>query len=116
MAAISRVFGGFRTLMAKAATAEAVTVAGAAGKEGKGVFKVFTVSQPLASFAGESQLTRGTAVKKVWEYVKLHNLQNPANKREIHCDAKLKTIFDGKDKVGITEVMKLLSPHFPKSV
>ncbi|XP_006303413.2 upstream activation factor subunit UAF30 [Capsella rubella] len=112
MAAISRVFGGFRTLMAKAATAEAVTVA----VEGKGILKTFPVSQQLASFAGESELTRGSAVKKVWEYIKLHNLQNPANKREIHCDDKLKTIFGGKDKVGMTEIMKLLSPHFTKSV
>ncbi|KAL9307947.1 putative transcription regulator SWI/SNF-BAF60b family [Arabidopsis thaliana] len=112
MAGISRVLGGFRTLMSKAATVEAGTVAG----EGKGIFKTRPVSQQLASFAGESELTRNSALKKVWEYVKLHNLQNPANKKEIHCDDKLKTIFDGKDKVGITEIMKLLSPHFPKSV
>lgn len=71
MAAISRVFGGFRTLMSKATTVEAVTVAG----EGKGIFKTLPVSQQLASFAGESELTRGSALKKVWEYVKLHNLQ-----------------------------------------
>lgn len=57
--------------MSKAATVEAVTVAG----EGKGIFKTRPVSQQLASFAGERELTRGSALKKVWEYVKLHNLQ-----------------------------------------
>ncbi|XP_040989487.1 zinc finger CCCH domain-containing protein 19-like, partial [Juglans microcarpa x Juglans regia] len=55
------------------------------------------------------------AIKKVWEYVKLHNLQNPANKREIFCDEKLKSIFPGKDAVGFQEVTKLLSIHFVKS-
>lgn len=58
--------------MSKAATTEAVA---GAGREGKGIFKTFQVSQPLASFTGETKLTRGSAVKKVWEYVKLHNLQ-----------------------------------------
>ena len=43
-------------------------------------------------------------------------LQNPANKKEIFCDEKLKTIFEGKDKVGFTEIAKLLSNHFVKSV
>ncbi|VVA93240.1 unnamed protein product [Arabis nemorensis] len=115
MATVSRVFGACRVLMTKAATTPAATGAGA-GKEAKGILKLVRVSQPLATFSGETELSRATAVKKVWEYVKLHNLQNPANKREIQCDDKLKTIFDGKDKVGITEVMKLLSPHFPKAV
>lgn len=42
-------------------------------------------------------------------------LQNPANKREIICDDKLKTIFDGKDRVGFLEIAKLLAPHFVKT-
>ncbi|KAG6474640.1 hypothetical protein ZIOFF_068578 [Zingiber officinale] len=40
--------------------------------------------------------------------------ENPANKQEIRCDEKLKTIFDGKDKVGMLEMGKLLNPHFLK--
>ncbi|XP_024008798.1 upstream activation factor subunit UAF30 [Eutrema salsugineum] len=115
MAAVSRVFGGCRTLMAKAASNAAATGAGA-GKEGKGILKTVPVSPTLASFAGENELSRATAVKKVWEYIKGQNLQNPTNRREILCDDKLKTIFDGKDTVGFTEIAKLLSPHFPKSV
>ena len=42
-------------------------------------------------------------------------MQNPANKREINCDAKLKAIFDGRDKVGMLEIARLLSPHFIKT-
>lgn len=42
-------------------------------------------------------------------------LQNPQNKREILCDEKLKPVLGGKDKVGFTEIAKLLSEHFPKA-
>ncbi|KAJ0014476.1 hypothetical protein Pint_20829 [Pistacia integerrima] len=41
--------------------------------------------------------------------------ENPQNKREIICDAKLKAIFNGKDTVGFLEIGKLLSPHFVKT-
>ncbi|KAF8077259.1 hypothetical protein N665_1051s0002 [Sinapis alba] len=116
MAAVSRVFGGCRTLMAKAATNVAAAASGGAGKEGKGILKTVPVSQTLASFAGESELSRATAVKKVWEHIKGNNLQNPENRKQIICDDKLKTIFGDKDTVGFTEIAKLLSPHFPKSV
>ncbi|CDY49157.1 BnaA09g25180D [Brassica napus] len=93
MTGFSRVFGGCRTLMAKATTNAAAT-----------------------GIVAESELSRATAVKKVWEHIKGNNLQNPENRKEIICDDKLKTIFEGKDKVGFTEIAKLLSPHFPKSV
>lgn len=42
-------------------------------------------------------------------------LQNPTDKKEIFCDEKLKTIFDGKEKVGFLEIGKLLSRHFVKT-
>ncbi|XP_027361989.1 upstream activation factor subunit UAF30-like [Abrus precatorius] len=80
-----------------------------------GIQKVVPVSSQLGNFLGASQVSRTDAVKRVWEYIKLQNLQNPSNKKEIFCDEKLKTIFDGKDKVGFTEIARLLSTHFAKS-
>ncbi|XP_022855992.1 upstream activation factor subunit spp27-like [Olea europaea var. sylvestris] len=80
-----------------------------------GILKVQNVSPALAKFIGSSEASRSGAVKKIWEYVKSHNLQNPDNKREIYCDDTLKTIFDGKDKVDFPGIAKLLSNHFPKS-
>lgn len=74
MTGFSRVFGGCRTLMAKATTNAAATGI-VAGKEGKGILKTVPVSKTLASFAGESELSRATAVKKVWEHIKGNNLQ-----------------------------------------
>ncbi|KAL6547680.1 hypothetical protein OROHE_009385 [Orobanche hederae] len=80
-----------------------------------GILKVQTVSPALAKFLGCSETSRSDAVKKIWAYVKSQNLQNPADKKEIYCDDKLKTIFDGNDKVNFQGVAKLLSNHFPKT-
>ncbi|KAK4748030.1 hypothetical protein SAY87_014616 [Trapa incisa] len=80
-----------------------------------GIQKVTPVSPALAKFLQSDEASRSGAVKKIWSYIKLHDLQNPINKREIFCDEKLKSIFDGKDKVGFLEIGKLLSGHFVKT-
>ncbi|XP_039063443.1 upstream activation factor subunit UAF30-like [Hibiscus syriacus] len=81
-----------------------------------GIFKIAPVSPALGRFLGAQQASRTDAVKQIWNYIKSHNLQNPDNKREIFCDEKLKTIFNGKEKVGFLEIGKMLSRHFVKSV
>jgi chromatin remodeling complex protein RSC6 len=48
--------------------------------------------------------------KRMWDYIKQHNLQDPANKRNINADAKLKPIF-GKDQVTMFEMTKLVNQH-----
>lgn len=80
-----------------------------------GAFKLIPVSPALNDFLGVSESSRSDAVKKVWDHIKLHNLQNPANKREIYCDDKLKTLFEGRDKVGMLEIGGMLSRHFVKA-
>ncbi|KAD4384962.1 hypothetical protein E3N88_25130 [Mikania micrantha] len=115
MAWAIRVFGqGHRVLMAAAATTTATSTATKRGRPA-GILKVVPVSPALGEFLGLSEVSRTDAVKKVWEYIKHNNLQNPSNKKEILCDAKLKTIFNEKDKVGFLEIAKLMSQHFIKS-
>ncbi|XP_042509582.1 protein TRI1-like [Macadamia integrifolia] len=119
----SRVFRGSQALMAaaKAAKASATTSSGVAATKPQapnrtsGIFKVTPVSPAMRQFLGVSEASRTDAVKKIWDYIKLNSLQNPANKREIRCDEKLKTIFDGKETVGFLDIGKLLSPHFVKT-
>ncbi|XP_049377183.1 upstream activation factor subunit UAF30-like [Solanum stenotomum] len=121
MASSSRVFGNYcRTLMAAAKTSAGktppATTTTAAGKgRSKGILKPQPISPALQNFVGTSEISRTDAVKKIWDYIKTNNLQNPANKKEINCDDKLKTIFAGKDKVGFLEIAKLLSFHFQKA-
>ena len=68
-------------------------------------------SAELAAVVGSGKLARGEVVKKIWDYIKKNNLQNPANKREIVADAKLKPVFGGKDKVSMFEMNKHLAGH-----
>lgn len=67
-------------------------------------------SPELAAVVGSAPIARGEVVSKMWDYIKKNNLQNPANKREIMADAKLKPIF-GKDKVTMFEMNKHLAKH-----
>ena len=83
-------------------------------KKPNGLQKVLKPSPELAAVIGSAELSRGEVVSKMWAYIKGHNLQNPANKREILADAKLKPVFDGKDKVDMFEMNKHLSKHLTK--
>jgi upstream activation factor subunit UAF30 len=67
-------------------------------------------SAELSAVVGAGPLPRGEVVSKVWDYIKKNNLQNPANKREIVADDKLKKVF-GKDKVTMFEMNKHLAQH-----
>ncbi|TBO30287.1 hypothetical protein EYS42_11385 [Aquabacterium lacunae] len=70
--------------------------------------KALTPSAALAAVIGDKPLPRTEVTKKVWEYIKKHNLQDAANKRNINADAKLKVIFK-KDQVSMFEMTKLIS-------
>ena len=69
-----------------------------------------TPSPELAAVIGAGTVTRGDMVSKIWVYIKKHDLQNPANKREIIADEKLKAVF-GVDKCTMFEMNKYLSKH-----
>ena len=73
--------------------------------------KPLTPSPELAAVVGPGQHSRGDVVSKIWVYIKKNNLQNPANKREIIADAKLKPVFGGNDKVSMFEMNKHLAKH-----
>ena len=70
--------------------------------------KALTPSADLAKVVGAKPLPRTEVVKQIWVYIKKHNLQDAANKRNINADAKLKPIF-GKDQVTMFELTKLVS-------
>ncbi|MCR4325763.1 MAG: SWIB/MDM2 domain-containing protein [Patescibacteria group bacterium] len=75
------------------------------------LLKPLTLSPELEAVVGAGPLARGQVVKKLWEYIKANNLQNPQNKRNILADEKLKVLFGGKEEVTMFEMTKLVSPH-----
>ena len=70
----------------------------------------FTPSAELAAVIGPAAVARTEVVKKLWVYIKKHNLQNPKNKRNILADDKLSKVF-GKKEVTMFELAKLIGKH-----
>jgi len=83
----------------------------AEAKKTNALQKPLTPSPELAAVVGPGMLSRGDVVSKIWDYIKKNNLQNPANKREIVADAKLKPVFGGLDRVSMFEMNKHLAKH-----
>jgi upstream activation factor subunit UAF30 len=73
--------------------------------------KPMKISDELAEVVGAGPMPRSEVVKALWVYIKKHNLQDPANKRNINADANLKKVFGGKDMVNMFEMTKLVSKH-----
>ena len=72
--------------------------------------KPLTPSAELAAIVGKKALPRTEIISKMWVYIKEHNLQDPANKRMINADDKLKVLF-GKAQASMFELTKYVSKH-----
>ena len=73
--------------------------------------KAMTPSKELAAVVGAAPLPRTEVTKKVWDYIKKLDLQDPANRRMINADDKLKAVFGVKAQVSMFEMTKLISDH-----
>ncbi len=82
-----------------------------ARKPNEAFMKPMTISASLAAVIGTGAFPRTEVTKKVWEYIKKHNLQDAENKRNINADDKLKAVFGGKAQVSMFEMTKLISGH-----
>jgi chromatin remodeling complex protein RSC6 len=72
--------------------------------------KALKPSPELAVIVGTQPLPRTEVTKRIWDYIKARNLQNPANKRNVLCDEALRAVM-GKDEVTMFEMTKLISQH-----
>jgi chromatin remodeling complex protein RSC6 len=83
-------------------------------KANPALMKPMRPSQELAEIVGGEPLARTEITKRIWDYIKKHNLQNPANKREIFADEKLERVF-GTRVVTMFEMTKLINKHLGDS-
>ena len=102
--------GESMTMAAKKSSSAKKAPAAKTASAPTGFNKPLTPSAHLAAVIGSEPMARTEVTKKIWEYIKGHDLQDAANKRNINADAKLKPIF-GKDQVTMFEMTKLLSAH-----
>lgn len=67
-------------------------------------------SAALAAVIGSEPVSRPEVVKKLWDYIKAHGLQDAADKRKVNADAKLRPVF-GKDQVTMFEIAGIVGQH-----
>lgn len=90
------------------------------GQTGKGEKKKRSITQhsykaspDLAKIVGQTEISRPEATKKIWDYIKMHNLQDPINKRRIIPDALLSKII-GKEPIDMMKLSSFLTKHLKK--
>ena len=67
--------------------------------------------EKLAAIIGNEPIARTEVTRKLWDYIRSHNLQDLENKTFIKADDRLKQVFDGKDRVSMFEMTKLVFGH-----
>jgi len=67
-------------------------------------------SPALAAVIGPGPFGRGEVMKKLWDYIKAHNLQDPQDKRTILADDKLRPLFEA-DRTGMFKLAGIAGRH-----
>jgi upstream activation factor subunit UAF30 len=71
----------------------------------------------LSAVIGSNPLPRSELIKKLWDYIREHGLQDQQKKMFINADETLQPVFDGRRQVSIFELAKLMSAHLlPRAV
>jgi chromatin remodeling complex protein RSC6 len=70
-----------------------------------------TPDSKLAAVVGSKPLPRTELTKKLWIYIKKNGLQDSKDRKMINADASLKEVFNGKGKVSMFEMTKLVNGH-----
>lgn len=53
-------------------------------------------------------------MKRLWDYIKKHDLQDPENERRIRADDHLRPIFDTNPSLSMFEMTAYVSRHLTK--
>lgn len=107
-----------KTTKASAATKEkkekAATKSKSATPKKKAVQPQVKVSSDLAKIVGDEGLSRPEITKKLWDYIKAKDLQDPENKRRIRPDADLAKVFGSDEAVDMMKLPGLVNKHISK--
>jgi chromatin remodeling complex protein RSC6 len=83
----------------------------AARKPNPALMKPVQPDELLSAIVGSKPLPRSEMTKKLWDYIKKNNLQDPQKRTMINADDALKAVFGGKKQVSMFEMTKLVSAH-----
>ncbi|XP_022886574.1 uncharacterized protein LOC111402471 isoform X1 [Olea europaea var. sylvestris] len=70
---------------------------------------IVIISEALANFFGsdEREMSQAEALRQIWEYIKVHQLEEPLNSMTIICDAKLQELLgcESISALGMPEML-----------
>jgi chromatin remodeling complex protein RSC6 len=72
-------------------------------------------SADLAAVVGSKPMPRTEITKKLWVYIKKHNLQDAKERRMINADDNLRPVFGGKKQVSMFDMTKLVNKHLKEA-
>lgn len=79
-------------------------------KKDSAFMKPVKVSDALAAIVGKEPIPRTEVTKRVWSYIKEHNLQNPQDKRTIVPDAALGKVI-GNEPINMFKMTAAINKH-----
>ena len=72
----------------------------------------FKTTPSLQAVVGASSISRPQATKKIWEYIRKHDLQDQKNRQQINVGGTaLGKLFPGKKSISMFELPKGVSKH-----
>ena len=80
-------------------------------KKQSALMRPVQVSEALAEVVGPGPMPRTEVTKRLWAYIKKHNLQDKNAKRFIIPDAKLAKVFGTNQKIDMFQMTKKVSTH-----
>ncbi|KAL1963516.1 hypothetical protein VTN77DRAFT_8097 [Rasamsonia byssochlamydoides] len=76
-----------------------------------GFHKPLNLSPALSALLdGEVSLSRPQTVKRLWQYIRENNLQDPTDRRQIRCDDRMRAVFK-QDRVHMFTMTKILNQN-----
>ncbi|OXV11552.1 hypothetical protein Egran_00687 [Elaphomyces granulatus] len=76
-----------------------------------GFHKPLALSPALSNLLdGEVSLSRPQTVKRLWQYIRENDLQDPNDRRQIRCDERMRKVFK-QDRVHMFTMTKILNQN-----
>jgi len=83
----------------------------AAKRKGAGIQKAVEPDEALAKIVGPKAQPRTQMIKRIWSYIKSHELQDPKDRRVIRPDGVLGPVLGDKRRVSMFEIAGFLNAH-----
>lgn len=81
------------------------------GNKSSALHKEVEISEVLEAVVGKGPMSRATISKKMWNYIKQHQCQDPKNRRMIKPDDKLSKLFGTSELVDMFKMNAYVASH-----